>query len=390
MELELFEEILKQLPPGRRRIYLQKTGEPLLHPQIGEMLRLLREARPEYEIALHSNASHLSGEKIPLLLRYADFVSFSIFGFDPERYAAAHGRDDFQRFHRNLGAFYEAWRKVDRRPKVYFDVVRCPENAGLSPEEIFQALQSRYPAFNVGLHFPFNFQGVLPGYDLDAFKHLSQEQFPVCIWPWVMAVIHWDGKLGYCVGDAYETAFLGDLRKDSLMDLWNGPAYRAFRRGHLERAFDRLAQEEIHCGRCNWLFGLKSQSAENLCLTQRKESSDPLEALPGGTPVSGAQHLELGLRRLQRGELAEAMRAFVLAELLNEDLAERAQAWQVRVRKIWTRRADLESWESALNQEGLSLATVHQSHYSLSKDPLAQISDAHQRLGEIILKEGDL
>ncbi|MBU0552322.1 radical SAM protein [Myxococcota bacterium] len=392
MDLDLFKRLVDQLPPGRRRIYLQKTGEPLLHPQIGEMLRYLRAARPDYEIALHTNASKLRGEIVETIIDCADFFSLSIFGFDQARYAAAHGKDDFQIFHANVEAFYQRWLRAQRRPKIYFDVVRNAHNAHLSPEEIFALLQARYPAFNVGVHFPFNFQGVLPQFDLEVFDRLKQADMPACVWPWVMMVIHWDGKLGYCVGDAYEEAFLGDATQTPLMALWNGPAYRAFRRGHAERRFDDLAQEGILCGHCNWLFGLKSQSAENLCLEARAATPSPVEHLEGGMAVTGEQHLALGLRSFLRGELPQAMHALTLAEIVSRDAALQttARRWQGRVREVWSQRAPMETWEAALNEEGLSLATVHLTHYGVSAHPEARASDGHEQIGGVTVKKGGL
>ena len=368
MDWDLFERVVDQLPPGKRRLYLQKTGEPLMHPRIFDMMAHLKRERPDYELALHTNASRLTPEATEAVLKHTDFFSISVFGFDAETYRAVHGRDHYGRFLENVAAFHEAYVGATRRPKVYFDVVLNEHIAHMTPDDIAGELQARFPAFNVGVHFPFNFQGFVPGLDNGVFDQLSPDRYPVCIFPWVMAVVHWDGRVGYCVGDALEHAELGHVDEASLTEIWNSAPYQRFRALHAARDWEALAKLDIHCGRCNWLFSFKSQSAQNVCLVGQRTWASPDETFPNGIVVGADAHQRAGLLNYLRGEVAEGLKSFTMAELCAEDDAARASArrWQGELRTVLERRAYQSEWERALGADGLSLSTVHVSKYAIS------------------------
>ncbi|MFH0919515.1 MAG: radical SAM protein [Fibrobacterota bacterium] len=178
MPWPLFKKIVSELPPGGRRLYLQKTGESLLHPRITDMMQLLRRTRPDYELALHTNASVLDKRIGSAVLENLDFFSLSVFGFDRASFAKAHGRDDFKTVMKNIHVFHDQYVRSRRKIKVYFDVVRNQHIHHLSNEEIFRFLSKRFPAFNIGVHFPFNFQGFVKEYDMQVFNNISYQHYP--------------------------------------------------------------------------------------------------------------------------------------------------------------------------------------------------------------------
>lgn len=390
MDLDLFRKIVSELPRGFRRLYLQKTGESLLHPRIAEMMRLLKQMRPEYERAIHTNASVLTPALAQSLLENMTFVSISIFAFDEKNYRLAHGADHFDRVMANIAIFHDAWSRAESPPKVYFDVVRNVHNAALKDEDIFQILRQRFPRFNIGIHFPFNFQGFVKDYDNKIFAAVDPARMPRCIHPWDMMTILWDGLVGYCVGDPLEAAPLGDLRRQTVMEAWNGQGYRDFRRLAAAHDFDALRERHIHCGSCNWNFALKSQVLTTLSMHARQALPDPSQQT-GQHLFHAKDLLRSGLTSFARGDVAEALKNAAFAEIVAQDdaLRQRARWWKERTLDIlWTRK-DLEYWENLFAQENLSLAEVHVSRYSLAKEQLAMTADKHSRAasGEIVKKD---
>jgi MoaA/NifB/PqqE/SkfB family radical SAM enzyme len=63
MPLEVFETLLRLLP-GLRQIELQGEGEPLLHPQFFEMVRVARDLHPAVRISTITNGSLLTPESV--------------------------------------------------------------------------------------------------------------------------------------------------------------------------------------------------------------------------------------------------------------------------------------------------------------------------------------
>lgn len=390
MGLDLFRKIVSELPSGHRRLYLQKTGESLLHPRIAEMMRLLKELRPEYERALHTNASVLTPALARALLENMNFVSLSIFAFDKRTYRLAHGADHFARVMANIAMFHEAWGRAKNPPKVYFDVVRNAHNAHLSDEDIFRILGERFPSFNVGIHFPFNFQGFVEEYDNRIFAAVDPARMPTCIHPWDMMTIFWDGIVGYCVGDPLETARLGDLRVQTSMEVWNGAGYREFRRLLLAKDFGALRRLGIHCGTCNWNFALKSQVLNTLCMHYRHGAPDA-RAQDGEHLFRGRDLLRAGLDSYARGDIAAALKSTAFAEIVARDPAvrETARLWKERTVDVLAMRKDMEYWEELFAQEGLSLDSVHISRYSLAKQQgVTAAQHCRTSDGGIVKKDG--
>lgn len=390
MDMDLYRKIVSELPRGFRRLYLQKTGESLLHPHIVEMMRILKNERPEYDRAIHTNASVLTPEIAEALLENMTFVSLSIFAFDAETYALAHGADHFERVMRNIEMFHDAWARADNPPKVYFDVVRNAHISRLRDEDIFRVLREKFPNFNVGIHFPFNFQGFVKEYDNKIFSRIDLKRMPTCIHPWDMMAIYWDGVVGYCVGDPQESANLGNLREQTVMEAWNGEQYREFRRLLLKKEYPALREKGIHCGTCNWNFALKSQVLTNLCMHARQDERIQGKAAAGHL-VTGRDMLHAALLSYARGDIAKALKDATFAEIVAEDplVRQSAAKWKERVVDVLSMRRNLEYWENLLAQEGLSLSLVHISHYAVAQAQEETTGDKHCRGGggELLKKD---
>lgn len=64
MDLKLFKKIvcdLRSFPDKLERISLYKDGEPLLHPDLPKMIKILKDANVCNEVSTTSNAALLSG-----------------------------------------------------------------------------------------------------------------------------------------------------------------------------------------------------------------------------------------------------------------------------------------------------------------------------------------
>jgi radical SAM protein with 4Fe4S-binding SPASM domain len=394
MEYELFTKIIDDLKPGRSRLYLQKTGESFMHPRILEMIRYIKAKRPDYELAMHSNMTYMDDEIADTVLQNVDFFSISIFGFDQESYRQAHGADDFERVLRHIDLFHKKYTEATVRPKIYFDVVRNHAiNSTYSDEEIFKFLAKRYPFFNTGIHFCFNFQGFVPGYDKNdaVFENLPQEHFPQCVVPWTAFIVLWDGKVGYCMGDAREYAYMGDLNHQTIEQVWHGEKYKEFRALHAAKKWEELREKNIHCGTCNWLFSLKTQSSGNLCLLNKKNIVEPEKNYLNGIPITSEEFLESGFTYYLLGDPAKALFYFVLAESATQDrlIKEKAAEWTTYTKNILLMRRDIEHWEKALNSVGLTLRKVHVSKYKIAAEQMDKVDGQHELIGDTTTKKTD-
>ena len=63
---------------------------------------------------------------------------------------------------------------------------------------------------------------------------------------WYYMSIRWDGRVVPCCRDYDNHEILGDITKESLMDIWNGKRFQALRKEHLAGKYEN----SVLCGRC--------------------------------------------------------------------------------------------------------------------------------------------
>ncbi len=51
---------------------------------------------------------------------------------------------------------------------------------------------------------------------------------------WLTFTVLWDGRVSMCCADFDGRHIFGDLRSQTIAEVWNSPVYRAARRQHLE------------------------------------------------------------------------------------------------------------------------------------------------------------
>ena len=72
----------------------------------------------------------------------------------------------------------------------------------------------------------------------------------VCPFPFYSCVINCDGTVTICCVDWNKKTIIGDLKKNSFEEIWNGDAANKFRKMHLMR--ERYKNES--CKNCRFLY----------------------------------------------------------------------------------------------------------------------------------------
>jgi radical SAM protein with 4Fe4S-binding SPASM domain len=215
MSDELFCSIVEQAKEmGVEIITPFLNGEPFMFPRLFNWLDYLK----DFKFTLYTNASTLTKEKAEKINEYSNCVDliFSMHGYDKESYE------------KQMGLSYE----VSKRNIEYFiSIAKIPYQIYMIETEINKPGISQF--FETWKCRTFtakqaNWAGKIPssmeGIKIPCDRILSE------------MTIYWDGRVNLCCMDSDAGVILGDLRKQSLREIWESNQY--MRDGHKKYNFN--------------------------------------------------------------------------------------------------------------------------------------------------------
>jgi radical SAM protein with 4Fe4S-binding SPASM domain len=251
MDFELFKKIMDDLddfPQQIKILRLVKEGEPLLNKRFADMVRYAKTKQPSVTVDTTTNATLLTPELSDAIIDAGlDKIFISLQGIHAEAYQRISDVIvDFDRLVENILYFCSNRRQC----KVYIKVPDIGVNE--SEKEEFFRIFDRY----VDEMFVEHIIPTWPDFDISHVKKddgigyyggpVYPEYIKVCPTIFYNLNIDFDGAMAPCPLDWAHITMLGNVREQSLLELWNGEKINALRRQHLrgERASHPL------CGKC--------------------------------------------------------------------------------------------------------------------------------------------
>jgi radical SAM protein with 4Fe4S-binding SPASM domain len=249
MELDLYKKILLDIRSmGRlKALKLFGYGEPTLHPDLGRMVMMAREMDVCDRIEFTSNVTKLD-EKLAreLICGQLDYLRVSIYATDVASHSRFTGSNfPVNKIYRHLELLKNMKDQAgSSRPFIYikiFDFMANDQKSNLY--RLYSDI-----ADEIAVEITHN----MSGYDhieeklgIDIPIHTPRK---ICPLPFYMSAIGANGDVTVCCIDWSFSAKVGNIRKESLRDIWFGKRLQAFRRLTLEgRSFESPA-----CRNCTW------------------------------------------------------------------------------------------------------------------------------------------
>jgi len=231
MEIKLYTDIIDQAAGKVHDINLFHRGEPLLHPHIIDMIAYA--AGRGIKTRVHTNAVLLD-EKLGrgMISAGLGLISFSFDGYSKQYYENRRRGADFHMTLGNIKSFLELRKALGSdMPVTVIQVMEDTEDLK-SSERIKQKKDflknfKHAPPDMVVTRIPHNWGGLLDGPRTDGGKGIKRHP---CTFPWYSLTIFSDGRAYPCPQDFMGAIPVGDTRKESLADIFNGQRLRAVRR----------------------------------------------------------------------------------------------------------------------------------------------------------------
>lgn len=227
MDIGLFKRILDEWIPYLRYLSMDGPGETIMNPEAFDMIRYAKSRG--VRVMLSTNATLLSKDVTDALLDSGvDLIIFSVNGASSKVYEAVHGGGNYEVTIGNIRQFLA--RKLERRAPVLvsMQMVRLPETLPQIGDYYLQ------------------WHG-LPGVDSVRVKkdvvcnegtclEDSRRQRPrrnPCSRLWYGPVfVETNGDVYASPGILYKAPPIGNLKENSLAEIWNGERIQAMRRAH--------------------------------------------------------------------------------------------------------------------------------------------------------------
>jgi MoaA/NifB/PqqE/SkfB family radical SAM enzyme len=231
MDMALFQKVADEcVALGISHIRMHNYGEAFMDRQLVEKVRYAKRLGIP-EVGLISNGSLITEAAARGMVEAGlDAINISV---------DAAGKDVFERTRLGLNydkviANIERLIRIrdeagKRRPKLILSFVR--QDNSNEERTFIEHWKSRADKIHItDLH---NWAGTL--------NHESDVNFP-CYRPWLTFTVLWDGRVSLCCADFDGREILGDLRTNSIREIWNSEPYRRVRRAHLDHGGPAVCQ----------------------------------------------------------------------------------------------------------------------------------------------------
>jgi MoaA/NifB/PqqE/SkfB family radical SAM enzyme len=255
MDVQGFERVSDQIAAigGIKTLNFYMMGEPLVNRDVPRFIEIARQKQIAERIIVTSNGSLLVEETARRIIETKlDYLRISIYGGTSSAHARkTQSKVPLDRVQRNVARFRELRDELRGVTFIYAKMIDSGDAA-----ENAEFLERFAPIVDEAAIEPvmnWNDPGEGNLAQVDSATLLRRPNFQnrktVCPQPFYTLVVHSDLRVSVCCVDWAKEAVVGDLKVETLAQVWRGAALRDFQLAHLEGRKSELAA----CKNCTFL-----------------------------------------------------------------------------------------------------------------------------------------
>lgn len=239
MSNAVLKRVIDQAEYFTQPVWLHWFGEPLMNPNLFRQIDIAKQKVPNLGISTNATLLHEKNH-MRILESQLDSIMIAIDGDTKEVYERVRksARFTFEEVCANAEAFLARRELLGlKRPWVTLSIIVMDETEG--DLERFKQHWEQRGADEV-LFKPFanwGGQGSTTFDDLEVIGQRAKLASPrahPCKYLWESMVVTWDGRVVPCCFDFDAKLVLGDLKTQTMDEIWNGPAYIELRKAEVE------------------------------------------------------------------------------------------------------------------------------------------------------------
>ena len=250
MDVSLFQKIIDEsILYGKRLIItINKDGEPLLHPELPKMVKYAKDKKAAHKFNFYTNGILLSETKsLELINSGLDTIHISIDAFSKGTYKKIKNIQKLEVVEENVKRLVELKKKLhSKAPLVIVKIIHTADTQN-EIKSFVNKWKGIANFIEIGKYHTWD--GTFNGSDLQGQTRSIQKikRYP-CTFLWYNPVILWDGRVTTCCVDYQGKGIIGDIKENTLAEIWQGDALQKIRRAHLEGLYNTIPL----CSKCQF------------------------------------------------------------------------------------------------------------------------------------------
>ncbi|MBC8241632.1 MAG: radical SAM protein [Alphaproteobacteria bacterium] len=250
MRFDVYEKIIADLEDfsgSLKVLRLYKDGEPLLNKRFADMVRLGKQSKKVETVDTTTNASLFTFERMkPVIDAGIDRINISIDGMSDAGYLENVGIDvSFDQVVREIEAIYKYKTNTEIFVKTMDELLG--EESRERFFEIFGNISDTIFIENLSPCWPnFDVQTIMGMEITEGIYGQPIKEVKTCPYLFYSMSVNSDGSVSTCFLDWSRDLLIGDVRQNSVKEIWHGDQMNHYRRMHLE---GRRSEHKL-CGSC--------------------------------------------------------------------------------------------------------------------------------------------
>ena len=244
MDMVLYRKIIDNYGQRGGVLTFGTFGEPLMDKHIKARIEYLKRYPKIHKIELLTNAFFLNENIIPVILENGVGVDISLDELDKKTFEDVK-KMSFDVVRDNIVTFLEMNSQAKQSVPVNIRIKTMKTVEETMKQELFKIITSYDCSVvmnTIDDNIISNWAGKL---DKESFfqehkifktsktqfthKRFNQTNIAPCTQLWKWMVIYWDGSVVLCCADMFSQTIVGDLKSNSISEIWNGPNMKSYR-----------------------------------------------------------------------------------------------------------------------------------------------------------------
>lgn len=251
MDIQFFKKIIDQAK-WNSHMTLHGFGDPLLHPKIIDMIKYC--VKKNLNVWFSTNPNLLSEEMCKNLISSGlQDIRISLDGVDDKTYKYFRGSNaDYKKAVENINNFLRIKKELNSPIKITLSMIRMKVNKNDCDrfKEIWMSRGANVLINQFGSADTSDKLTMEQG-DEETFSDTFKKNPRYCVEPWAHISIHVDGTVIPCPNDCQSKYPLGNLKKNSLEEIWNNSRLKNLRKQFKENK----TNENPLCKNCREKWG---------------------------------------------------------------------------------------------------------------------------------------